>query len=90
MFDRLQNTLRENCPIRSFSAPYFPALGLNTERYHDVKRVRIRSYLVRIFPGFSRIRTEYGDIFSPNEGKSGKNADQNNSEYGLFLRCEMH
>ena len=64
MFDRLQNTLRENCPIRSFSDPYFPALGLNTERYHDVKRVRIRSYLVRIFPGFSRIRTEYGDILS--------------------------
>ena len=62
MFDRLQNTLRENCPIRSFSAPYFPALGLNTEEYHDVKRVRIRSYLVRIFPGLSRIRTEYGDI----------------------------
>ena len=27
-------------------------------------------------------------VFSPNAGKSGKNADQNISEYGLFLRCE--
>ena len=26
------------------------------------KGARIRSYLVRIFPGFSRIRTEYGEI----------------------------
>ena len=25
--------LREKCPIRSFSGPYFPALGLNMERY---------------------------------------------------------
>ena len=30
---------------------------------------------------FSRIRTEYGEIRS-------KNADQNNSEYGDFLRSE--
>ena len=34
--------------------------------------------LVRIFPEFS--------AFSPNSGKCGKNADQNNSEYGHFLR----
>ena len=71
--------------------------------------------LVHIFPLFSRIRTEYGEIvrissysvqmgqntgktwtkitpntdtylfvFSPNAEKSGKNADQNNSEYGHF------
>ena len=42
--------------------------------------------LVSIFPAFSRIRTEYLFVFSPNAGKWGKNADQNNSEYGLFLR----
>ena len=41
-------------------------------------------YSGRIFPAFPRIRTEY--IFSPNVGKCGKNADQNNSEYGHFLR----
>ena len=47
--------------------------------------------LVRIFPAFSQIWTEYGEILylsllSPNAGKYGKNADQNNSEYGHFLR----
>ena len=35
---------------------------------HGVKTVRIRSYSGRIFPGFSRIRTEYGEVFSPNGG----------------------
>ena len=39
--------------------------------------------LVRIFPRFSRIRTEYGLRM---QSESGKNADQKNSEYGLFLR----
>ena len=29
----------------------------------------------------------YG-IFSPNAGKCGKNANQNNSDYGHFLRSE--
>ena len=58
---------------------------------HGVKRVRIRSYsgpdFSRIFPHSDWIRrdTPYLSVFSPNAGKSGKNADQNNSEYGLFL-----
>ena len=30
----------------------------------------------------------YLSVFSPNEGKCGKNAEQNNSEYGHFLRSE--
>ena len=38
--------------------------------------------LVRIFPAFSRIRIEFGEILR----KCGKNADQNNSEYEHFLR----
>ena len=47
--------------------------------------------LVLIFPAFSCIWTEYGEIpylsvFSPNAEKSGKNTDQNDSEYGHFLR----
>ena len=29
---------------------------------------------------------EYLSVFSLNVGKCGKNADQNNSEYGHFLR----
>ena len=37
------------------------------------------------FPAFG-LNTERYYVFSPNAGKSGKNADQNNSEYGLFLR----
>ena len=47
-----------------------------------VKCVRIRSYFG---PHFCCIWTEYGKIRS-NAGKCGKNADQNNSEYGHFLR----
>ena len=46
--------------------------------------------LVRIFPVFSYIRTEFGLNsvslrFNPNAEKWGKNADQNNSEYGHFF-----
>ena len=37
------------------------------------------------FPAF-RLNTEYLSVFSPNAGKCGKNVDQNNSEYGQFLR----
>ena len=29
-------------------------------------------------------------VFSPNTGKCGKNADENNSEYGQFLRNTCH
>ena len=37
---------------------------------------------------FSRIRTEYGEILriSPYSVRMQENADQNNSEYGHFLR----
>ena len=39
---------------------------------------------------FSRIRTEYGEILriSPNSVRMPENADQNNSEYGNFLRSD--
>ena len=46
-----------------------------------------RVIVVHIFPAFSRIRTEYGEILSvfiSNAGKCGKNTDQNNSKYGHF------
>ena len=53
---------------------------------HTAQKVSVFGViLVRIFPAFSRTRTEYG-VFSPNAGKCLKNTDQNNSEYGLFLR----
>ena len=45
------------------------------------------------FPAFG-LNTEryYLSVFSPNAEKSVKNADQNNSEYGLFLGsvCKWH
>ena len=43
--------------------------------------------LVLIFSRSDWIRgdTPYLSVFSPNAGKCGKNADQNSSEYGVFL-----
>ena len=55
MFDRLQNTLHEKCPIRSFSDPYFPALGLNTERYFNL--LIFSPNTVKYGPGKLRTRT---------------------------------
>ena len=47
--------------------------------------------LVRIFPAFSRIRTEYGKIrsISPYSVQMWENGDQNYSEYGHFLRSDL-
>ena len=42
--------------------------------------------LVRIFPAFSPIQTEYREILRKNAFKNPESADQNNSEYGHFLR----
>ena len=41
---------------------------------------------------FSHIRTEYGEILrtSPYSVWMRKNAGQNNTEYGHFLRSEMY
>ena len=56
---------------------------------HGLEKVRIRSYSG---PHFLRIfgLNTYLSVFSPNAGKSGKNADQNNSECGLFLRSKYN
>ena len=55
---------------------------------HCVKSVRIWSYsgqhFSRIFPYADWIRRDTGR----NAEKCGRNADQNNSEYGHFLRIE--
>ena len=73
-------TLRKTFPYLElfWSAffPHFPAFGLNTERY---------------FPHFSAfgVNTKrYGVSLriQSKSGKCGKNVDQNNSEYGHFLR----
>ena len=63
---------------------------------HCAKSVHIRSYsgphFSRIFPHSDWIRreTKYLSVFSPNAGKCGKNADQNNSEYGHFIHSVDH
>ena len=58
--------------IQSYSSPYFPVFGLNTERY-----------LVSL-----RIQSECGKILriSPYSVRMWENTDQNNSKYGQFLR----
>ena len=45
-------------------------------------------YLELFWSAFSRIRTKYGEILSisPYSVRMHENVDQNNSEYGLFLR----
>ena len=45
-------------------------------------------YSELFWSAFSRIRTEYGEIrsISSNSVQMWENADQNNSEYGYFLR----
>ena len=56
---------------------------------HCVKSVRIWSYSGRHFSRICPHWTEYGEylsVFSPNAEKCGKNADQNNFEYGHLLR----
>ena len=40
------------------------------------------------FPCISTYSEMYISVFSPNVEKCGKNADQNNSEYGQFLGSE--
>ena len=46
------------------------------------------SYSELFWSGFSRIRTEYGEMrsISPNSVRIRENADQNNSEYRHFSR----
>ena len=56
-----------------------------------MRKKSIRSYSGPHFPAFPRIWTEYYlSVFSPNAGKCRKNAEQNNSEYGLFLRSVIY
>ena len=49
-------------------------------------------YSELVWSAFSRIWTEYGQIWSisPYSIRMWENADQNNSEYGYFLRSACH
>ena len=76
------------------SVKFLDCVIVRKQFIHSVKRVHILSYsgpnFSRIVPHSDWIRrdTEFLSVFSPNAGKSGKNADQNNSEYGLFLSSD--
>ena len=93
MFFLTNNPLRKICPYSElfWSAffPHFPEFGRNTERYpHSDWIQRNTPYVnTKRYPHLDRIRrdTPYLSVFSPNSGKCGKNADQNNSEYGHFF-----
>ena len=57
--------------------------------------IRLREkcpYLELFWPVFSRIWTEYGEILciSPYSVRMRENTDQNNSQYGHFLRSADH
>ena len=71
---------------------YHPWISVIIAHLHYMRNIRIRSYsgphFFRIFPHLDWIwrDTPHLSVFSPNAGKCGKNADQNNSEYGHFLR----
>ena len=54
-----------------------------------ISKLREKCLFSELFwSAFSRIRTEYGEIFciSPYSVRMRENADQNNSEYGHFSR----
>ena len=80
----------------------FPSLLISCSNFaildndHCLKSVPITSYsgpyFSLIFPHSDWIMRGKGylSVFSPNAGKCGKNADQNNSEYGLFTQLIMH
>ena len=78
--------------MHDYTFDRFHSRGDTPKSIHCVKSVRIWSYsgphFSSIFPHSNWIRrdTDYLFVFSPNAGKCGKNANQNNSEYGFFLR----
>ena len=63
--------------IQSFSGPYFPVFGLNTERYGVSLQY---GEILRI--------SQYGEILriSPYSVRMRENTDQKNSKYGHFSR----
>ena len=89
----LTHPLRKTVRIRSYSGPHFSRIFPHSDWIRRVLRIRSYSgpYFSHSFPHSDWIRrvTSYLSVFSPNAGKCGKNADQNNSEYGYFLRSDQ-
>ena len=57
---KLTLPLRESVHIRSYSGPYFPGFGLNTERYSRISpySIRIRENTDRITPNTDTFHAE--------------------------------
>ena len=70
--------------ILSYSGPHFSLIFPHSDwMWRDTEL--FWSAFFPHFPAFG-LNTPYLSVFSPNAGKCGKNAGQNNPEYGLFLR----
>ena len=77
---------------RDFSGPYFPVFGLNTEIYF-VFTLIISRFASKHLTSYSvsPIRTKYGEMLriSPCSVRMREYTDQNNSEYGHYLRSNF-
>ena len=65
---------------------------MQTQNLYIITSLRKKSPYSELFwSAFSRIRTEYGEIrrISQYSVRVQENADQDNSEYGHFLRSDM-
>ena len=61
--------------------------GVNFVKFHCVKRVGIRSYSGPYFPVFELNAERYGEVrIFPYSVQLRETTDQNNCEYGHFLR----
>ena len=84
--------------IQNYSGPHFSrifphsdcisvSLCIQSECGKMREKCSISPYSVRMRENAGKM--QYLSVFSPNAGKWGKNADQNNSKYGLFLGSDI-
>ena len=76
--------------FRAFSrirTAYSVSLCIQPECGKMREKCSISPYSVRMRENARKM--QYLSVFSPNAGKWGKNADQNNSKYGLFLGSDI-
>ena len=85
LFSNPTSYLKAHC-INVFKV-YFLEQGLIIKEHSLRKKC---SYSELFWSAFSRIQTEYAEIrsISPYSVQMRENADQNNSEYGHFSRCD--
>ena len=74
-----KSLIRENNPFCDRYSKFLQRLTLHKKSPYS------EFFWSAFFPDFLAFGQNLS-VFSPNAGKSGKSSDQNNSEYGLFLR----